>query len=60
MVHFIQSYKSLVLWQKDHYSYEIEDRSAKGAARILARPTSFENALSHFYALREKMGYDKI
>lgn len=54
-VHFIQSYKTLVLWQRDHYSYEIQDRAT---GKILAKPNCFENALAEFYALRAAMGYD--
>ena len=49
-IHFIQSHKSLVLWQLDHYKYEIEDRKTK---TILARPTCFESALAKFYEIRD-------
>jgi len=49
-VHFIQSHKSLVLWQRDHYSYEIQDRKT---GKILARPESFELALAKFYEIRD-------
>ena len=55
-VHYIQSWNGLVLWQRDHYSYEIEDRKAH---KVLARPASFEDALAQFYAIRQERGYDK-
>ncbi len=49
-VYFIQSHKSLVLWQRDHYSYEIQDRKT---GKILAKPESFELALAKFYEIRD-------
>jgi hypothetical protein len=49
-VHFIQSHKSLVLWQRDHYSYEIQDRKT---GKVLAKPESFALALAKFYEIRD-------
>ena len=49
-VHFIQAHKSLVLWQRDHYSYEIQDRRT---GKILAKPTCFESAVAKFNEIRD-------
>jgi hypothetical protein len=49
-IHFIQSHKSLILWQLNHYEYEIEDRRTK---TILAKPTCFESALAKFNEIRD-------
>lgn len=59
MVHWINSYRGangehIVLWQRDHYKYEVEDRRTK---KIIARPESFEDAISYCAKFRQTNGY---
>jgi hypothetical protein len=59
MIHWINSYRGndgakIVLWQLDHYKYEIEDRTN---GKIIARPTSFEEAISFCANFRREHGY---
>lgn len=43
--HFICSHGPLVLWQRDHYVYEIENRRTN---ELLATPKSFKSATVAF------------